>query len=235
MTHRPLGEQLALGGHFGPGVPGAHDDERGPRQPLGRVFGQLGQLELAQHVIAQVHGLGDRLEADRVVGDAGYGKQSGHRAAGQHQPVPDQRPRPILDIDHRARPRGKIDRCDVPEQDLGARQLGPQRHRGSAGLQDRRRDLGQQRHVEHVVRGVDHDELGRLRREPALQRPQAMESGEPRSHDEDSRRSCRGAVRHTIDGHHSSSVRPSGDGASPGSRGGSTWADRAAVRLCWEL
>ena len=205
MAQALTGEQLALGGYLGPGVPGAHDDERGPRRPLGRVLGQLGKLELPQHVIAQVHGLGDRLEADRVVGDTGDGQQPGHRAAGQHQPIPDQRPRPTLDIDQRARPRRKIDCRDVPERDLGARQAGPQRHRDAARLQDRRRDLGQQRHVEHVVRGIHRDELCRPRRQQALQRLQAVKSGEPRAHDQDPRRPLRGVVRHAIHDPHSRS------------------------------
>jgi hypothetical protein len=152
-------------------------------------------------VIAQEDGLGDRLEALRVVGDTGNGQQSGHRAARDYQPVPGQLPGPPLHVDDGARPRRDIDRGGVAEHDLGAWQPGPQRYGDPARLQDRRRDLGQQRHVEHVVRGIHRDEVRRFRGQPALQRPQAVVAREACAHDHDPRAASRGLVRRTAGSH----------------------------------
>jgi hypothetical protein len=87
-THRPLAEQLQLGGCFDPGIAGADHDEGRPSPPLSRIVGGVGQVELADHVVAEGDGGGHRLQAKGMLSQAGYRGQAGYRTGRQNQSVP---------------------------------------------------------------------------------------------------------------------------------------------------
>jgi hypothetical protein len=65
------GEVLQLGQALDAGVAAAHEHVGQELLALARVVDRLGHLERAQHVVAQRDGLGQRLEPDRVLGQAG--------------------------------------------------------------------------------------------------------------------------------------------------------------------
>jgi len=70
-AQRGAGEQLSLGGHFGAGGAGADHHEGAPGLALCRVVAGVGELQLAEHVVAQVQGLGDVLESLGMLRNAG--------------------------------------------------------------------------------------------------------------------------------------------------------------------
>jgi hypothetical protein len=57
------GEQLPLGSHLCPCVPGANHDESAARVPFLRIVAHIGKLDLPDEMIAQVQRLGDAAPA----------------------------------------------------------------------------------------------------------------------------------------------------------------------------
>ena len=66
---RTLGQFLELGDGFDAREAGAGEDEREPPRRARRVG--VGELDLAQHVVAQADRVADVLEAERVLAQAG--------------------------------------------------------------------------------------------------------------------------------------------------------------------
>ena len=73
-------EVLQLGEALEPGVARADEDVVQPLRALLRVLERLGRLERREQVVAQRDRVGQRLEADRVLGEAGHGQRPRDRA-----------------------------------------------------------------------------------------------------------------------------------------------------------
>ncbi len=82
-----VGQPLQLGQRLDPGEPAAEDDERERGRTEGRMAGRLCHGELAEHVVAQMHCLADRLEPGAVFGQSLDRQHSRHRAGRHHQHV----------------------------------------------------------------------------------------------------------------------------------------------------
>jgi hypothetical protein len=101
--------------------------------PVG-VGGLGGRLEARQHVVAEMDRLVDRLEAHRLLGQAGHRKDSAHGARRQHEDVVvEVDGRPLEEMD--ARPvRGVVDLLDLAHDQQGAAQHPAQGHDNVTGL-----------------------------------------------------------------------------------------------------
>ena len=151
VAQRVLDEVGQLGERLDTRVAGADEDERQPSQPLLLVEFRVGSLELFEHVVAQVDRIGERLEREAVLGETRDRQRPRHRAEGEHEVVPADRP---LLPDGRGL-RLDVDALDAPEQELGVRAHDAQRHDGVPRLERARGGLGQQRRVEHEVLRAD--------------------------------------------------------------------------------
>ena len=150
------------------------------------VLERLGRLERAQDVVSQRDRLGQRLEADAVLGETGHRQRAADRAHGDDQVVVDE----LLGL---ALERFDLQavslRCragDAAEAQVDAvRELLAQRHDDVARLQRARRGARQQRRVEHEVDVVDDADPGAVRRQQAIERPRGVEAAEPAARDHD--------------------------------------------------
>jgi hypothetical protein len=183
--NRAAHQRLQLGDQLGAGVPGADHHEAQPRRTLVGIVGGVRQLELLQHVVTQVDGLGQRLEADRVLGEARDGEHAADRAERHHQAVP---------ADRALRPAGghvgagaavEVHGGDVAHPHARASQRLPQRHHHVTRLDRAGRRLRQQRRVQHVVLGVDQHDLGLVLGQPPLQAPGGVHAAEPAAEHQD--------------------------------------------------
>ena len=78
---------LQLGDPLDARVARADEHERQVLAPLLRVVDRLGDLQVQQRAVAQRDRLGQRLEADRVLGEPGDGQRARHRAEREHELV----------------------------------------------------------------------------------------------------------------------------------------------------
>jgi hypothetical protein len=154
-----LGEQRPLRGDLGPGVAGADDHERAAGVALGLVVGDGGEFDLADDVVPQVERLGHAAEAVRVLGDAGDRQELVDAARGEDEPVVGELVVALLGVGVGDGTAVDVDLVHGAERQPDPRQRGRQRHGHPPGVDDRRRDLGQQRQVEEVVGRVDQDDL----------------------------------------------------------------------------
>ncbi len=68
--HRLVGEPLQFGQRLDPGEPAADDDKRERGRADGGIVGRRRHGELAEHMVAQMHRLADRLETGTVFGQS---------------------------------------------------------------------------------------------------------------------------------------------------------------------
>jgi hypothetical protein len=174
-AQRPGRQLMQLGHGLDAGEPGAADHER---QAARRVLGgRVGEVDLAQDVVAQADRVGQVLEGERVLGE----------------PVDGRHPRDGAERDHEVRvgdgeaPGVGVDRDDAPlvverdrraEQQVGVGAHRAQRHGDVARLDAPAGRLRQQRRVEHEVRRVDD------RRAAAAERARDVRAGVAASQDQ---------------------------------------------------
>ena len=161
-AQRLLGHLGDLGDRLDAREAGAGDDEGQP--PLGGVRRGVGQLDLAQDVVAQADRVAEVLEPERVLAQPGHGRDAGDRSEGDHELLVGDRDaaRLGLHLDHAAL---GIVRDGAAQHEIGVGAHRAQRHGDVAGLDVARRRLGQQRRVEHEVGRVD--DRGAAAAEPA--------------------------------------------------------------------
>ena len=70
------GEVLELGESLDPGVAGADEHEAQVFGPARRVFQRLGDVHAIEHLVAHGGRIGQRLEADRMLGKARDGQRA---------------------------------------------------------------------------------------------------------------------------------------------------------------
>ncbi len=175
-----------LGERFDTRVPRADEDERELALGLARVGRGRGGLEPAEDVVAQVDGVREALEPERVLGQAGDRKRPRHRPERDHEVV-------VLDVllpgvrDDVHPPSVLVDRRRAAEEQLRVRAHHPQGDDDVARLERPRGGLGQHRRVEHEVLGADD------RRARPPEQPPDVAAGEAAPDDE--RSATRGAGR----------------------------------------
>jgi hypothetical protein len=147
------GEQLSLSGDLGAGVTRTHDDECAPGGSLDRVAARVRELELGQHVVAQVERLGEGLEPLRPLGRARNREHPRDAAGSEHEPVETDSTPSSLGIEHLHGARADVGGDDVAGHQRRTGQRRTQRHGDVPRVDDPRGDLGQERQVEHVVGG----------------------------------------------------------------------------------
>jgi hypothetical protein len=76
---------VQLGQRLHAGVAAAHEDERQPSTASHRVGLGVCRLQLAQHMVAEIQRILDRLGSNRVLDEARDGERARHRADGNHQ------------------------------------------------------------------------------------------------------------------------------------------------------
>jgi len=136
-------------------VAGSDEDEGEVRRgPCVVELGVRG-LQLPQHVVAEVNRVRKVLEAERVLGEPGYGQRPRHgterddellvaELVGDAVRAPDRHEAPFL-----------VDRRHASEQQLRVRAHLPERHDHVARLERARRRLREHRRVEHEVLRAD--------------------------------------------------------------------------------
>ena len=162
--------------------PPARDDEGQPRPPLGGVGLVRRSLETRQHMVAEPKRFLEVLEADREAREIGIAEVVVHAAGCKDAHVvgdlravvePDDPPSGV-EASHGALTKPDIGRAaeDPPERvgDVG-------------GIQQRRRDLVQERREQVIVVGVHEEHVHRLAVEP----PGAGEAAEASADDDDTR------------------------------------------------
>ena len=135
-------------------VAGADEDEaQMALRVLGRKSG-VGELELAQDVVAQVDRIREALEPERVLGEAGDGERAGDGPEGDDEAlVPDPRRADLrLDV---GRAGVEVERRRSSQDELGVPAHHPERHHDVAGLQRPGCSLREDRRVEHEVLATD--------------------------------------------------------------------------------
>ena len=173
-----------LGRHLGARVAGADHHEGAARVPFGPIIGKVGQLDLAEQVIPQVHRFGQAPEPVRVIGHTGDGQELVDAAQRDHQLVVADRPPVAFRIGHGQLPAAGVDigdrAQDVPHPAAG----GSQRRRHRARVQDPSRHLRQQRQVKEVVGRVNQHHI----QAPLSQPPQpagGVKASKPPAGDDD--------------------------------------------------
>ena len=150
VTQRVADEIRELGERLDARIARSDEDER--QVCLGALAVVLGRgrLEPAQHVVAELDRVGEVLEAETVLGEAGDRQRPRERAQREDGllVVDDERLRTGLD---RGDALLRVERREPSEEQLGVRAHHPQRHDDVAGLERARRGLGQHRRVEHEV------------------------------------------------------------------------------------
>src|SRR2546421_5163597 len=157
VAQRVAGHVLQFGERLDAGVPAADEHERQGRRPGGLVGGGGRDVEPFQYLVAQVDGLADGLETDRLLAQPGDRQGTGDAAGGDDDLVVRHlagRADDRLDVRD---PAGVFDPGDVPGQDVAAGQLPAQRHDRVPGRDVAGGDFGQERLVRHVRLRIDDD------------------------------------------------------------------------------
>ena len=185
VAQRVAGHVLHLGQRLDAGVAAADEDE-GQRPAADLRVGRGGRhVEPVQHVVAQVDGLTDGLEADAVLAQAGDRQRPGDRAGGDDDVVVRDLPGRAADRLHDRGLAGVVDPGHRAGDDLALAQLPPQRHHGVPGRDVAGRRLGQERLVGHVRLRVDDDDLGLTGAELLGQAQGGVEADVPGTHHKD--------------------------------------------------
>ena len=148
-TH-DLGKRF--GQRFHAGVARA-DEDKGQVALRVRAIG-VGELELAQDVVAKVDRVAQALEAEAVLGQAWDRRHARHGAEGEHEPLVVQVARPELGVD--GDPASLlVERHGAAAHELGVRAHRAQRDDRAARLERAGGDLRQHGRVEHRAVGAD--------------------------------------------------------------------------------
>src|SRR3954451_964121 len=177
IPHRVRYEVGELGERLDPRVAGADEEEREMHASNGIVRRRVGRLELAQHVVAQVDGIGQRLEREPVLGEPRHGHDTGDRPEGEHELPPGHNDLAFLGRDRR-RLRLDVDGAEIAEQEVGVRAHDPERHDGVSRLERAGRRLRKHRRVEHEVLLADD------RRATLAEKPRDVCAGEAAAENE---------------------------------------------------
>ena len=113
------------------------------------------RLELAQHAIAERDRIGQVLEAEAVLGEAGDGKDARDGAEREHEVLPADVERARVGCLHVGQPPLLVDLGHTAEHELGARAHLTERNDGVPRLERARGGLGKHRRVEHEVLRAD--------------------------------------------------------------------------------
>ena len=142
-------------------IPAADDRVRQQPLALGRFGCHVGQLEARDDAIAQPRSVFERLQRQRVLGDAGDAEGRGHAPESEHEVLVAERLAyagdAVRDLDDA---RIKIDRDHLAEDELRATQLRAHRRDDVPRFESAGAHLGQHRREERKVLATDHSELG---------------------------------------------------------------------------
>ena len=184
VLHRVAGEVLEFAQRLHARVPGPDEDERERGAASSLVVGLGGDVQLRQHVVAQVDRLLHGLEPDPPLGESGHRQHARPRPRRHHQDVVAERHRGAVGDRHRRRVRLVIDRHDLTDGDRRVSQQRPQRHHGGAGVDRAAGHFRQERLVLHeVVRAHQGDVVARLRQR--LHVEGRLHAGEAAADDQD--------------------------------------------------
>ena len=183
--HRLVGEPLQLGQRLDPGEPAADDDEPERGRTDGRIAGRRRHGELAEHVVAQMHRLADRLEPGTVFGQPLDRQHPRHRPGRHHQHVIAQHPlRAARRREHR-QTAGVINADDLPGQHPGVPQHPRQRRDHVPRLDRAPGRLRQERLIGHVPARVHHGHRGLAAPQQPLQPPRRVHPDVTATHNQD--------------------------------------------------
>jgi hypothetical protein len=147
---------LQLGQRLHARVAAADEQERQQPPALVGAPDRVGQVQLAEHLVAQRDGLLHLLEADAVLGEAGNRQRARDRpGSDDHDVVPELVRLAGERLDH-GEPAGVLDARHPAGQHLDVVQHAAQRHDDVPRLDAARRRLGEERLVRHVRPRVDH-------------------------------------------------------------------------------
>ncbi len=134
----------------------ARADEHEREVPLlhGRVGREVGKLELLQHVVSEVDGVGDVFEAEGVLAEARHRERAADRAERDDEPLVLHLDRPERRLDGH-RPCGLVECYRTAVDELGARTHHPQRHDDVPRLERPGGGFRKDRRVEHEVLRAD--------------------------------------------------------------------------------
>ena len=153
-AQRVVGEVGQLRERLDAGVAGADEDEAEMGASLACVELRVRRLELAQHAVAEHDRIGQVLEAEAVLGEAGEGKTRGTAPSASTRCS-----QPMSNAPASASPRGPpallVDLGHTAEHQLGTRAHLTERDDGVPRLERARGGLGQHRRVEHEVLRAD--------------------------------------------------------------------------------
>jgi hypothetical protein len=184
---RVAGHVLQLAQRLGAGVPAADEHEgQGTLPPL-RVLGAGGQIELGEHLVAQVDRLANGLEADAELGQSRDRQGAGNRAGRQHEHVVGQAELLPAGQRHRCHTAWVVHRRDLAAQHPAASQHPAQRDDDLARLDQARGRLGQEWLVGHVRLSGHHRDGGLAPSEPPLQAQRRVHADVAAPGDEDVR------------------------------------------------
>ena len=172
------GEVLQLRQALQPRVARADEHVAQPLRALAPVLERLGDLEGLQDPVTERDRIGQRLEAEAVLGEAGHGQRARYRAERDDELVVAQ----ALDValrradleDVLLRPRAD----DLAEAQVRRVELLAQRHDDVARVERPGRGAGQQRGVQHEVDVVHERHPCTLRGQRPLQRSRGVEAAE---------------------------------------------------------
>ena len=168
-------ERAELGEDLDAGEAAADDDEGEQALALGTGREVRRLVEVREHAVADRDGLFDRLEADRVVGDAGDREGARDGAARDHDDVVVELPR-LTDLGRdRGGLRRVVDARDLRGDDVGLLQVPALRDHRVTRLDRACGHLGKERLVRHVGKRVDDGDLGLAGAQPLLELPRRVE------------------------------------------------------------
>jgi hypothetical protein len=183
--HRLISQALQLGQRLDPGEPAAYDDERERGRGDGRIAGRRRHRELAEHVVAQMHRLGNGLEPGTVVGQPLDRQHPRHRPGRHHQHVILQHPlRAVRRREHR-QAAAVINAEDRPGQQPCVPQHPWQRRDHVPRLDRSPGRFGQQRLIGHVPARVHHGHRGLAGPQQPLQLPRRVHPDVTAAHNQD--------------------------------------------------
>ena len=170
------GEVLQLGESLDAGVSRAHEHEPEILSATQGVLERLGYVEAVEHLVAQRGGIGERLKAGRVLGQTGNGKCARDRAERNDQLVITDLEALTVDPLHAELRTLGLSPSDLADDQIGASQLGAQRHDDMARIERGAGGARKQGRVEHEVSVVDERHVRALRRQQALERTGCIEA-----------------------------------------------------------
>jgi len=127
----------------------------------GRIVLVVGQLELFEHVVAQVQRFGCRFQPACVGGQARHIEQPGDRSRRQDQTIPGQVVRPLLRVGERQAATVEVDGVHSAANRTHTVKRVGEWDRDKTGVDHATCHIRQQRRVQHVVNRRDDRDVGR--------------------------------------------------------------------------